>query len=113
MWEFYDRIKALRIHFRGRFAYLGRQSTARILRDLLRQELTLDPAVQARVDRFAESHFGQQTVGVHVRSMIWTVLYRHTEDAVTLNFASTHYDPADYIRDYDEFQRLVAAGAAR
>jgi hypothetical protein len=50
----------------------------------------------------------QPTAGVHVRNMIWTVLYRHTEDAVTLNFASEHYDPVDYIRDYDEFRRLVA-----
>jgi acetyltransferase-like isoleucine patch superfamily enzyme len=56
----------------------------------------------------AEMILDQATVGVHVRNMIWTVLYRHTEDAVTLNFASEHYDPADYIRDYDEFRRLVA-----
>jgi len=56
----------------------------------------------------AEMILDQPTVGVHVSSMIWTVLYRHTEDAVTLNFASRHYDPADYIRDYDEFLRLVA-----
>jgi acetyltransferase-like isoleucine patch superfamily enzyme/dTDP-4-dehydrorhamnose 3,5-epimerase-like enzyme len=51
------------------------------------------------------------TVGVHVRNMIWTVLYRHTDDAVTLTFASDHYDPADYIRDYDEFLRLAKAPA--
>ena len=37
--------------------------------------------------------------------MIWMVLYHHTEDAVTLTFASLHYDPADYTRDYDEFLR--------
>jgi UDP-2-acetamido-3-amino-2,3-dideoxy-glucuronate N-acetyltransferase len=49
----------------------------------------------------------QPTIGVHVGRMIWTVLYRHTEDAMVLNFASEHYDPADYIRDYDEFRGLV------
>ena len=44
--------------------------------------------------------------------MIWTVLYRHTADAVVLTFASHHYDPADYIRDYDEFLRLAMPAAA-
>lgn len=51
----------------------------------------------------AEMILDHADVGVHVQRMIWTVLYRHTDDAVMLNFASEHYDPADYIRDYDEF----------
>jgi UDP-2-acetamido-3-amino-2,3-dideoxy-glucuronate N-acetyltransferase len=46
-------------------------------------------------------------LGVHVRPMIWTILYRHTPEAVVLTFASDHYDPADYIRDYEEFIRLL------
>jgi UDP-2-acetamido-3-amino-2,3-dideoxy-glucuronate N-acetyltransferase len=56
----------------------------------------------------AEVTLGHTGLGVHVRPMIWTVLYRHTGDAMVLTFASQHYDPADYIRDYDEFLRLVA-----
>jgi hypothetical protein len=31
---------------------------------------------------------------------------------VMLNFASEHYDPADYIRDYDEFLRLTGGKPA-
>jgi len=60
----------------------------------------------------AEVTLDQPAVGVHVRSMIWTVLYRHTADAMVLTFASQHYDPADYIRDYDEFLALAAPAAA-
>jgi UDP-2-acetamido-3-amino-2,3-dideoxy-glucuronate N-acetyltransferase len=60
----------------------------------------------------AEMILDQPTVGAHIRNMIWTVLYRHTEDAVILNFASEHYDPADYIRDYDEFLRLTGGKPA-
>jgi hypothetical protein len=67
MWDQYERINWLRPYFLGRFAYLGRQSTRRILADLLRHDLVLDPAIQARVDHFAAAHFGQPTVGVHVR----------------------------------------------
>jgi UDP-2-acetamido-3-amino-2,3-dideoxy-glucuronate N-acetyltransferase len=55
----------------------------------------------------AEIILNQPGLGVHVRPMIWTVLYRHTEDAMVLTFADQHYDPADYIRDYDEFLKLT------
>jgi dTDP-4-dehydrorhamnose 3,5-epimerase-like enzyme len=42
-------------------------------------------------------------LGLYVPPMIWAVQYRYSADAVLLVFASDHYDPADYIRDYDEF----------
>jgi UDP-2-acetamido-3-amino-2,3-dideoxy-glucuronate N-acetyltransferase len=61
----------------------------------------------------AEVVLDRPTVGVHVRNMIWSVLYRHTADAVVLNFSSQHYDRADYIRDYDEFLRLVTTTTAQ
>jgi len=54
----------------------------------------------------AEVTLDNTGLGIHVRPMIWTVLYRHTTDAMVLTFASQHYDPSDYIRDYDEFLRL-------
>jgi hypothetical protein len=63
--------------------------------------------------RRTEVVLNQSNVGIHIRSMIWTVLYRHTADAIMLVFASEHYDPADYIRDYDEFLRLSSQMPAR
>ena len=39
--------------------------------------------------------------------MIWGTQYRYSSDAVLLVLASHSYDPADYIRKYDEF--LAAA----
>lgn len=42
-------------------------------------------------------------VGLYVPPMIWAVQYRYSTDAMLLVFASDHYDPDDYIRDYDEF----------
>lgn len=35
--------------------------------------------------------------------------YRHSPDAVLSVFASHAYDDADYIRDYDELDRLIGA----
>jgi UDP-2-acetamido-3-amino-2,3-dideoxy-glucuronate N-acetyltransferase len=42
-------------------------------------------------------------LGLHVPPMVWCTQYKYSPDAVLLVFASEHYDPADYIRDYDEF----------
>jgi len=39
--------------------------------------------------------------------MTWAVQYKYSPDALLVVFASHHYDPADYIRDYDEFQAAV------
>ena len=49
-----------------------------------------------------------QTLGLHLPPMIWSALYHYTPDAVLLVLTSHRYSAADYIRNYDEFQRLVA-----
>ena len=46
-------------------------------------------------------------VGVHLSPMVWAVQYRFSPDAVLLVLASDAYDPADYIRDYEEYQGLI------
>ncbi|MEO5896530.1 MAG: WxcM-like domain-containing protein [Vicinamibacterales bacterium] len=45
--------------------------------------------------------------GLYLPPMIWAVQYRYSADALLLVFASQHYDPADYIRDYDAFLAIV------
>jgi len=47
-------------------------------------------------------------LGVHIPPMGWAVQYKFSPDAVLLVLASDVYDPADYIRDSDEYRRLVA-----
>ncbi len=49
-------------------------------------------------------------IGIYVPPMTWCIQYRYSTDAVLLVLASEHYDAADYIRDYDEFERLVRVG---
>lgn len=41
--------------------------------------------------------------GIYIPSMIWKDMYDFSEDSVLLVLASTHYDPKEYIRNYDEF----------
>jgi hypothetical protein len=40
--------------------------------------------------------------------MTWGVQYKYSEDAVLLVFASHAYDPEDYIRDYDNYLKLIS-----
>ncbi len=47
--------------------------------------------------------------GLYMPSMTWGTQYNYSPDAVLAVFASKPYDPEDYIRDYDEFLRLVRA----
>jgi UDP-2-acetamido-3-amino-2,3-dideoxy-glucuronate N-acetyltransferase len=50
------------------------------------------------------------TIGLHLSPMVWATQYKYTEDAVLLVLASDRYNPASYIRDYNEFLRLKRAG---
>lgn len=50
-------------------------------------------------------------VGLHLPPRTWGIQYGYSAGAVLLVLASEHYDPADYIRDYDEFLKVAGAGA--
>ncbi len=41
--------------------------------------------------------------GLYLPPMTWGVQYHYSADAMLMVFASHHYDPTDYIREYDEF----------
>jgi hypothetical protein len=45
-------------------------------------------------------------MGVYLPKMIWKDMYDFSADSVLLCLASTHYDGAEYIRDYDEYLRI-------
>ena len=47
-------------------------------------------------------------VGLYLPAMVWAVQYKYSADALLLVFASDHYDPDDYLRDYDEFLAVKA-----
>lgn len=44
---------------------------------------------------------------LYIPPRVWGVQYQYSSDAVLLVLASDVYDPADYIRNYDEFLELV------
>ena len=45
--------------------------------------------------------------GIYIPHMVWKEMYDFSADSVLLCLASEHYDPNEYIRDYDKFLQEV------
>ena len=45
--------------------------------------------------------------GLFIDKMIWREMYDFSEDCVLVVLANDYYDEGDYIRDYDEFLRVI------
>ena len=45
--------------------------------------------------------------GIYIPKMVWKEMYEFSEDSVLLCLASEHYDAEEYIRDYDQFVKIV------
>ena len=56
-------------------------------------------------------HLNRSYYGLYVCPMMWSYLDNFSSGAVSMVLASAHYDAADYIRDYDEFLRLVSVSS--
>ncbi len=45
--------------------------------------------------------------GLLIEGMVWHTMEEFSKDAVLLVLASEHYDESDYVRNYDEFLKIV------
>ena len=52
-------------------------------------------------------------MGLYLPTMLWKDMYEFSEDSVLLVLTNTHYDGAEYIRDYDEYVKEVGGSKAR
>jgi 5-deoxy-D-glucuronate isomerase len=67
-------------------------------------------AFEVRLDGGSEkTHFklNSRDQALYIPPMHWTELDCFTPDAVCVVLASAHYDEADYIRNYSEFQDAI------
>jgi acetyltransferase-like isoleucine patch superfamily enzyme/dTDP-4-dehydrorhamnose 3,5-epimerase-like enzyme len=55
----------------------------------------------------AEYRLDSPERALYIPAMVWAGQYAYSHDAVLMVLASGAYDAAEYIRDYDEFQKLV------
>ena len=60
-------------------------------------------------DGFSKSviELDKPRMGVYLPAMLWKDMYDFSEDSVLLVLSSEHYDGSEYIRDYDEYIRIV------
>ena len=47
-------------------------------------------------------------MGLFLDTMLWKDMYDFSSDSVLLCIASEHYDGSEYIRDYDEYIKIIA-----
>ena len=45
--------------------------------------------------------------GLYLPKMVWKEMYDFSEDSVLLVLTNTHYDGGEYIRDFQEYLKLV------
>lgn len=58
----------------------------------------------------AEVTLDQPNVGLYIANNMWREMYDFTPGTVLLVLASEYYDEADYIRNYDDFIKMVREG---
>lgn len=46
-------------------------------------------------------------MGVYIPCMVWKDMYDFSKDSVLLVLASTHYDATEYIRNYDDYIKII------
>lgn len=46
-------------------------------------------------------------MGVYVPKMIWKDMYEFSTDSILLVLASTHYDADEYIKNYEDYLRII------
>ena len=55
-------------------------------------------------------HLNRSYYGLYIPNGMWREMDNFSTNSLALEFASTKYDPADYIRDYDEFLKQKEDG---
>lgn len=55
-------------------------------------------------------HLNRSYYGLYIPKGIWREMDNFSTNSLALEFASTHYNPEDYIRNYNEFLKLKEDG---
>ena len=66
---------------------------------------------KVRIDNGRETdvvELNRPRMGLFIPAMLWKDMYDFSEDSVLLVLASEHYDGNEYIRDHDDYVRMVS-----
>ena len=65
---------------------------------------------KVKVDNGHESvvvELNKPRMGLYLPTMLWKEMYDFSKDAILLVLTNEHYDPTEYIRDYEEYKREI------
>ncbi len=68
---------------------------------------------KVRIDNGEEEvivELNKPRMGLYLSAMVWKDMYDFSADSVLLVLANTHFDESEYIRDYEEYKKLVSKG---
>lgn len=68
-------------------------------------DVTIDDGKQKKTFTLNRSYYG-----LYVPNGLWREMKNFSTNSFALEFGSTHYDKADYIRSYEEFLKLKGNG---
>lgn len=75
--------------------------------------IALSGSFDVKVDDGKEKktyHLNRSYYGLYIPKGIWREMDNFSTNSLALEFASTQYNPKDYIRDYNEFIKLKEDG---
>jgi len=67
---------------------------------------------KVRIDNGREEvivELNKPRMGLYLSAMVWKDMYDFSPDSVLLVLANTHFDESEYIRDYEEYKKLVSS----
>lgn len=65
---------------------------------------------RVRVDNGHESRIidlDRPRMGLYLKNMLWKEMYDFSPNSVLLVLSNEHYDPAEYIRDYNDYLKII------
>lgn len=68
-------------------------------------DVVLDDGKERKVFSLNRSYYG-----LYVPKGLWREMENFSTNALALEFASTHFDEADYVYDYDQFKKMKDNG---
>lgn len=68
-------------------------------------DVVVDDGVSKKVFSLNRSYYG-----LYIPAGLWRTFENFSTNSFALEFGSMHYEPSDYIRDYDEFLKLKSNG---
>ncbi len=68
-------------------------------------DVVVDDGVSKKTFSLNRSYYG-----LYVPAGLWRTMENFSTNSFALEFGSMHYEPSDYIRDYDEFIKLKKNG---